>query len=280
MDYNVEKGNKYNYYVVAVHGVSGQESAPSNKDEVTFVAPLQLPYSNDFSEDQYGFEQNDWVLSTIVGKTALCNTGESGIFPDNYLSIAELNWFSIPEDVKKISISFKWRGTLQGIWYNSGIFFEVTNDRKTWHKLAYLTGNSGWKDYEISLNEYINSDFFQARFRLESNGAQDRFYTKTAYITDVKVDTASGEISIHEPIPYISSFHFTPNPANSYINITTSQEEPYQIAIYDMSGRAVFVQEHVTDGAFSVAHLPQGTYFIVASVKQHRVARKLVILKS
>jgi hypothetical protein len=44
-----------------------------------------------------------------------------------------------------------------------------------------------------------------------------------------------------------------------------------------MSGKAVFTQEHVNDGTLSVAQLPKGTYFIVASIKQHRVARKLVI---
>jgi len=276
VDYNVEKGVKYEYYVIAVHGVSGQESALSNKDEVTFVAPLQLPYFNNFSANKYGFEQSDWVMRNMLMKPSLCNTGGSSSFPDNYLSMAELDWFVIPEHVKNITISFKWGDTLKGIWYNTGMFFEVTNDRKTWHKLAYITGKSDWKDYEFSLNEYINSDFFQARFRIESSGAQS-LYTKIVYITDVKIDTISVGIPVNEPKPYISSFNFTPNPASSYIYITTDQDEPYQIAIYDMSGRAVFAQEHFNDGVLGIAQLPKGTYFVVASVKQHRVARKLVI---
>ena len=277
VDYNVEKGIKYEYYVVATHGLSGQQSAPSNKDEVTFVAPLPLPYSNNFSVNKYGFEQSNWVMKNMVGKPSLCNTGGSSSFHDNYLSIAELNWFPISASTENITVRFKWGGNLQGIWYNTGMFFEVTNDRKTWHKLAYITESSGWKDYEISLNEYINSDFFQARFRIESSGAQDRYYAKLGYITDVKIDNGSVGIPFHEPISYLSSFNFTPNPASSYINITTNQDEPYQITIYDMSGRAVFAQEHFHDGALIVTPLPKGTYFVVASVKQHRVARKLVI---
>ena len=278
IDHNVVKGSKYEYYVIAVHATTAQESAPSNKDKVTFVAPLQLPYFNDFSVNKYGFEQSDWVMRNMLNKPSLCNTAKSDKVPDNYLSIAELDWFSIPEDVKNITIHFKWCGNLIGIWDNTGMFFEVTNDRKTWHKLAYLTGNiPTWKNYEISLNEYINNDFVQLRFRLESSGSQNYTYTKIGYITDVKIDTGSVGIRINEPISYLSSFNFTPNPASSFINITTDQNEPYQIAIYDMRGKAVFSQEHFHDGALGVAHLPKGTYFIVASVKQHRVARKLVI---
>jgi hypothetical protein len=278
IDHNVVKGSKYEYYVIAVHATTAQESAPSNKDKVTFVTPLQLPYFNDFSVNKYGFEQSDWVMRNMVNKPSLCNTAKNDKVPDNYLSIAELDWFSIPEDVKNITIHFKWGGNLIGIWYNTGMFFEVTNDRKTWHKLAYLTGNiPTWKNYEISLNEYINNDFVQLRFRLESSGSQNYTYTKIGYITDVKIDTGSVGIPVHEPISYLSSFNFTPNPASSYINITTNQNEPYQIAIYDMGGRVIFTQEHVTDGVLNVAHLPKGSYFVVASVKQHRVARKLII---
>jgi hypothetical protein len=44
-----------------------------------------------------------------------------------------------------------------------------------------------------------------------------------------------------------------------------------------MSGKIIFVQENFSDGALNVANLNRGIYLIVASTKQHRVARKLVI---
>ena len=160
-DYEVETGKKYEYYVVAVN--NEQETAPSNTDEITFVAPLQLPYFNNFSENKYGFEQSDWVFRNANNKTALCNTGSDEKISDNYLSIAELDWFPIPANIKDISIRFKWRGNIVGIWswsgnwyfsgYNARMFFEVTTDRKTWHKLAYITGdNNSWKESVFSLN--------------------------------------------------------------------------------------------------------------------------------
>jgi hypothetical protein len=279
-DTDVEMGEKYEYYVIAVNN-NGEETAPSNTDEITFVKPLQLPYSNNFSENKYGFEQSDWVIRNKSGVNALCNTSGNGTFADNYLSIAELDWFPIPANTKNIAIRFKWTGNIRGIWssgHNAGMFFEVTTDRKTWHKLAYITGdNQNWSNHEFSLNQYINSGFFQVRFRLESSGSQEYPYTKLGFITDVKIVFESDTTSINENLSYISSFNFTPNPASTYINIETRQEEPYHIAIYDMTGKVIFAQDGFRDGTLNVAHLSRDAYLLVASKEQHRVARKLVI---
>ncbi|MCL1850125.1 MAG: M28 family peptidase [Bacteroidetes bacterium] len=279
IDTKVEVGEKYEYYVIAVNN-SGQETAPSNTDEITFVKPLQLPYSNNFRENKYGFEQSDWVFRNESGVSSLSNTSGNGTFTDNYLSIAELDWFPIPANTKNISICFKWTGDIRGIWssgHNAGMFFEVTTDRKTWHKLAYITGSNSWTEHQITLNPYINSNFFQARFRLESSGSQEYSYTKLGCITDVKIFFESNPINVKENLPYISSFNFTPNPASTYINVETRQEEPYHIAIYDMTGKVVFAQDGFRDGTLNIAHLSKGAYLLVVSKKQHRVARKLVI---
>jgi hypothetical protein len=281
-DYDVGIGNKYEYYVIANNNETSQETAPSNKDVIIFVEPLQLPYTNSFSDNKYGFEQSDWVLRNISGISSLCNTTGNGIFQDNYLSIAELDWLEIPKGTENISIRFKWRGNILGIgqyWNinNAGMWFEVTNDRKTWQKLAFISGNNNnWSDYEFSLNEFINSDFFQARFRLESSGAMTYSYRKIGYITDVEINYL---LSINEPkerSSYISSFIFSPNPTSEIINIITKQPEPYHISIYDMSGRVVFSQDGFRDGTLSVANLKVGNYLVVASTKQHRMARKLI----
>lgn len=276
VDKNVVVGNKYEYYVIAVDNQAGKETAPSNKDKITFVEPLQLPYYSDFSTNKYGFEQSDWKVVHIGGNRVLCNSGY-GYIPDNYLSIAELDWFPIPSDIENLSIRFKWAGDLTGIWHNTGLYFEVTNDRKTWHKLAYISGDVDWKYCEFSLNPYINSDFFQGRFRLESSGAGNRYYTKIGIIMDIEINFDPVGIREKENIPYISSFNFFPNPASTHINIVTKQQYPYHIAIYDMTGKIVFAQDNFKDGKLDVSRLNKGNYLIVASIKQHRFARKLVI---
>jgi hypothetical protein len=283
VDANVEIGKKYEYYVVAVK--NGQQSATSNKDEITFVKPLQLPYFNDFSTDKNGFEQSDWIVWMFGGKSSLCSP--STYSHDNYLSIAELDWFPIPYNTKNISIRFKWSGALMGMMYNpnygrwnnnAGMYFEVTNDRKTWHKLAYISGDSWeWKNCEFSLNNFINSDFFQTRFRIESSGTQEYINYKMGSITDFEIGDWLGINDAKKNVPYISLFNFMPNPANTYINITTNLQEPYHIAIYDMIGKIIFTQDNFSDGQLSVAHLSRENYLIVVSTKQHRFARKLVI---
>ena len=277
-DHDIEVGKKYEYCVIALG--NGKKTAPSNKDVVTFVKPLQLPYSNNFSIDKYGFEQSDWIIRNLAGKSTLSNTaGYGGFMDDNYLSIAELDWLSIPSNTENISIRFKWQGAIKGIWTNAGLYFEVTKDRKTWHKLALFTGlNDEWQECTFSLNEFINSDFFQARFRLESSGSPAYGpYPKLGYITDFEIVFDADTTGVKEPLPYISSFHFAPNPASSFINITTNQQEPYHIAIYDMQGKIIFAQEGFLDGELNVSRLYRGNYLIVASTKLHRVAKKLVI---
>jgi len=283
VDNNVEIGERYEYYVIAVN--NGEETALSNRDEITLVLPLQLPYSNNFSENKFGFEQSDWVLRNFQNKPSLCNTSAGGLFPDNYLSIAELDWFPILHNIENIAIRFKWRGTIKGmmgevfnyVGSNAGLWFEVTTDRKTWHKLAYFSGTyNSWKDYEFSLNAYKNSEFFQVRFRLESSGSMAWSYNKIGYITDIEINYTLGIDNAKAHPPYISTFNFTPNPASSFINIATNQQEPYHISIYDMAGRVVFAQDSFRDGTLSIAHLKSGNYLLVASTKQHRMARKFV----
>ena len=285
VDNNVEHGKKYEYYVTAISCDAQQESAPSNKENITFVAPLQLPYFNDFNANKYGFEQSDWVLRNTNGKSALCNTSGSENFHDNYLSIAELDWFSIPSNVENVTIRFKWKGNIRGIWnnttekwYNAGMFFEVTNDRKTWHKLAYISGDKpAWENLEFSLNQYIGSDFIQARFRLESSGSQSYAYTKIGYIADVKIDF-NGITGIQSPgQTYFKDLVIAPNPATGNVNITTFQTLPYEVSVYNLLGQRVFYQESFQDGSLDLSSLPKSVYMIKVSFEKHSIAKKVVL---
>ena len=126
------------------------------------------------------------------------------------------------------------------------------------------------------MNDYINSNFFQTRWRLESSGAQNHIYQKIGYITDIEINYLLGINEPHEHTSYISSFNFTPNPASSFINIVTNQPESYNISIYNMAGRVIFAQDDFTDGTLDIKRLQSGNYLLVASTKQHRMARKLI----
>jgi hypothetical protein len=278
IDNNVEIGNKYEYYVIAMNCDTRETSAPSNKDEVMFVEPLQLPYSNNFSANKYGFEQSDWVLRSVSGTSALCNTNGGANFSDNYLSFAELDWFSIPANTENITVRFKWQGTLNGIWYNTGLYFEVTNDRKTWHKLDYISSNAmGWKNCQFSLNDYIGSDFCQVRFRLESSGAENQFGQKVGYITDVQIDF-DGIIGISKPEPgYFKDLVIAPNPTTGIVNIKTFQELPYQVSIFSMTGQRVYQQDSFLDGDLNLSSLQSGIYMVRVAFHDHSIARKLVV---
>jgi len=278
LDFNVEVGSSYEYYVIAMSCEDREAGAPSNKEKVTFVEPLQLPYFNDFSENKNGFEQSDWVLRNVSGKGTLCNTAGAAYFSDNYLSFAELDWFSIPENTENVTVRFKWQGILNGIWKNTGLFFEVTNDRKTWHKLGYISSNAmGWKDCQFSLNQFIGSDFCQVRFRLESSGALNQTSQKIGYITDVQIDF-NGIIGIQEPEPnYFKDLVMAPNPTTGLVQITTFQELPYQVSVFNMSGQRVFQEDSFQDGNLNLSMLQSGVYIVRVAFYNHSIAKKLVI---
>jgi hypothetical protein len=128
IDYEVELGNKYEYYVTDL------SSAPSNKDEVKFVEPLQFPYFNDFSENKYGFEQSDCTLRDLLAHKTLCNIDHNRKISDNYLSIAEMDWFPVPNTTENISIRFKWQGNIIGEWYKVPSWYPVILEDRLYYR--------------------------------------------------------------------------------------------------------------------------------------------------
>jgi hypothetical protein len=274
-DEDVEIGKQYEYFVTDL------SSAPSNTETILFTAPLTIPYKNDFQENTNGFiiEPYNWVIrNESLDNRVLCNTEQNNeYFAPNYLSIVEMNWFSIPDSIENITFQFK-RAYNIPVWKEIGCTLEGTTDRKTWHKLAGFSGNENWKNFEVSLNEFIGSPFFQIRFRLESTGTSIHTTLRKLFkLDDVQIDFKDGNDIKKYESPYIKDLIVSPNPTIGDVTVTTFQENPYQIFVYDMLGKRLFYQDAFRDGRLDVSFLSRGTYLIVASLPGHRVAKKLVI---
>ncbi|MCL2041401.1 MAG: M28 family peptidase [Bacteroidales bacterium] len=282
VDTDVVNGAEYTYYVKGIHSGSGEESAPSNTDAVVCTPSLPLPYYNDFQTNTDGFmlQNSDWVvrMEGSEGNLVLSNTdaGNESI-GDNYLNMIEMNWFSVPGDIDNITLRLSAAYDLHGMWLNAACFLEVTTDRKQWHKLKRFSKTSSWKNYEVSLNEYIGAPFCQIRFRLESNGADDRIYKKVFKMDDVQIDF-SGATGIQQPQQtYFKDLVISPNPTTGKVNISTSQNIPYQISVYNMLGQRIFRQDDFRDGNLDLSSFPKGAYMIRVTIDRHSVARKVVV---
>ena len=288
-DNDVTEEQEYAYFVKAIHVETSMESATSNIDTIVFTSPLQVPYSNNFEVNSNGFiiRNSSWAIRNSSSNFMLSNAPNvSGnwSFSDNYFNIVELKWFSIPEDTENISLRFDGDYNIRnsisayGMPYlvNAACFLEITTDRKTWYKLARFHNNN-WCNYEISLNEYIGAPFVQIRFRLESFGPWTIRNTKQFNISNISINFRGVAIEKYEP-NYFKDLIIYPNPTNGNINITTFQEQHYEISVHDMLGKKVFQQANFQDGNLDLSFLPKGNYMIKVLNDRHSIAKKILIL--
>jgi hypothetical protein len=291
-DHNVTEGEEYAYFVKAIHSETSIESAASNIDTIVFTLPLQIPYFNNFETNSDGFviRNSSWVVRNNNANFILSNAAnsfENWSFSDNYFNIVELKWFSIHEDTTNIFLKFDCNYNIgnsisaYGMSYlvNTTCYLEITTDRKTWHKLAKFQRKINyWQHFEISLNEYIGSPFVQIRFRFDSFGPWTINNVKQFNIDNMSISFTSGlDIERYE-FNYFKDLIIYPNPTHGNINITTFQEQDYQIAVHDMFGKKVFQQNNFQDGNLDLFFLPKGNYMIVVSNEKHSIAKKILIL--
>ena len=198
---DTEIGVENTYYVKGVHADTGEESPASNRDYAMISSPLTLPYFNGFEENTNGIRLcPEWELTTsehYSGNTSL-TTGD--IF-QNHFSTAELRWFSIPDTVANISLSFYVKGTFNGTWHATNVFIEASTDRRSWDKLLKISKpgfGSVWQYRQVPLNQYIGENFVQIRIRVESSGEHYTNPVGKLYFDDIKLDYSAPSIPIPE----------------------------------------------------------------------------------
>ena len=197
---------------------------------------------------------------------------------DNILQIAELQWFSIPENIGDITLGFKIYKNTWGIWYyNVNVFVEVTTDRKTWHKVEQVSVNMGqWRDVSVSLNDYIGCEYVQARIRFEGSGhGISPSPNKYMLIDDLYIDFNTTGLQEHLSAERFS-LSVTPNPSTGIITVTTGIEHPYTVCVYNLLGIKILQKMISSDGTLDLTSLPEGTYFISADNGTDRITKRIV----
>jgi hypothetical protein len=220
IDTDVVNGTEYIYYVKGIHTGSGEESLESNRDSIAASLPMELPYFNDFEENINKWRTNcNWERTTSEHYSGNVSF-TSGNISINYFSTAELCWFSIPDTVTNISLSFYLKGNIISSAFTSSPsngFIEVSTDRKKWDKLMKISGNfTNWFFCQVSLNQYIGESFVQVRIRVESSG-QDRegYSVGELFFDDIDIN-----------------FTATPvKPAPENLRITSYSENPKQVRL-------------------------------------------------
>ena len=288
-DIAVAQNTEYEYFVTGIRD-DDFESAESNHDFAKASVPLTLPYNNSFETEEdlsdFRFYGEPWLLSSEnpqSGGSSITNTTATTL-SDNYLTLVELQWLSIPDTVTNISLRFYYRGILFSGWYNANynvnFFVEITTDRKKWDKLLKISGHNTkpWEQYEASLNDYIGSDFVQIRFRLESSGSDDYTYVKRIFLDNISLGNLPVQAIEKHEVSKLSDVHIFPNPSEGIFTITTGLDESYNIVVYNVSGNKVYEIDNFNDGQLNLNHLSQGVYYIKINTGNNSLAKKIVVM--
>ncbi len=268
------------YYVKGIH-VSGKESPASNQDSVFTIQELQLPVSYDFKGDTVEglfLNNNNWILDNWGSQNVLAAKTYTH---DNILQIIETQWFSIPDSVENVTLGLKIINSNFVSWspYNGNTYVEVTTDRKTWHKLAIVPQTlNGWKDVFVSLNDYIGSDYVQARVRYESSGEGEVLtWSRDIYIDDLFINFTPTSITPEFPTQENFDLSISPNPSYGIVTIKSGTKEEYSLSVYNVVGVKLFTNDHFTDGTLDLNYLPAGTYFISINNGVDMISKRIVI---
>ena len=268
------------YYVKGIH-VSGKESPASNQDSVFTIQELQLPVSYDFKGDTVEglfLNNNNWILDNWGSQNVLAAKTYTH---DNILQIIETQWFSIPDSVENVTLGLKIINSNFVSWspYNGNTYVEVTTDRKTWHKLAIVPQTlNGWKDVSVSLNDYIGSDYVQARVRYESSGEGEVLtWSRDIYIDDLFINFTPTSSTPEFPTQENFDLSISPNPSYGIVTIKSGTKEEYSLSVYNVVGVKLFTNDHFTDGTLDLNYLPAGTYFISINNGVDMISKRIVI---
>lgn len=172
---------------------------------------------------------------------------------------------------------------------NSDDFFELSVDTKysnQWEEIFidFSNANSNYYDRLTIFFDFGNGStdtWYFDDIRLESNAPDidcNGDVNGSAYYDDCEM-CVGGNSDIPENSCVVTDvqefdsddFHAYPNPANSWLNITTTQET----FLYHSTGQLIQVFSAATINTFDVSHLPAGVYYLISpnSTKKLAVAR-------
>lgn len=275
-DTDVTNGVLYQYFVTGVHATTHEESGKSNMDSIKLCHPLSLPYFNGFENgiDDFCFYDTNWCLTTEShsGTFSLSNDDKNSQSL-NYLTMAELQWFSIPSQESAAALRFYVKRNFNDY---AVLNVEASTDRTRWNKLSKITKGNGWKLCEVSLNDYIGEPYLQIRFRLEHAGQNNHTSQQRFFIDDLFIDYYN--VAIQEDIKEeVTNLQIVPNPSTGIIQISTGLKDTYSVFVYNIQGIKVLQKDSFTDGSLDVSQLAKGVYFVRIHSGNNSVAKKLII---
>ncbi len=209
IDYDVNNGTLYSYYVTAIYSDSGLESEPSNIVYVTPMPPISLPLLINFENGApYWNLEDTWgITSTSYHSPSHAITeSPNGNYQNNQENYATLNAFSL-QGYTAATLSFWTKYDIETNW--DFMWLEVSTNNSSWVQLAEFTGTQNtWVQKTYSLNQFLGEPFVRIRFHFFSDYTinRDGMYIDDFEITVEGTGYVTHNISIPRGWSGISSY--------------------------------------------------------------------------
>lgn len=273
IDYAVENGTQYSYFVTAIYSDTQEESDPSNTVTVTPAPPIEIPFAIYFEDGYSHFQiENGWNVTAEQYFEGSYSFSESpnGQYTNNLNSTATLTYFNL-EGYTSANVSFYNKYEIESNW--DYMWFEASKNGSIWTELEEFTGEQNtWILKEYDLSEYLDEPFVSLRFRFESDGSvvkQGMFIDNFAVIGE---KPTSGNEAISSIKPKIF-----PNPTQNSVNIVFGNGLTASIKVVNLSGQVVFEESFHESTSIGTISWPKGVYIIEIITADKKYAEKLIV---
>ena len=290
-DLSVENGVSYTYYIKALY-TDGGESDPSNSVSVTPIAPITLPYSEDFENGdgawsyknsaetwrwgiarELDMEDDEGNQTYFFGINSV--TGGDGVHTTDYLISPLINLLNF----SNVTLSFDY---LLRRYMNYDKLYVVyrtspTNDWTEIEELAKTGKWDSWTNYSINMPIGAMSDNLEIAFYYDDS---DEFAWGAA-IDNVQLFENTS--SVYD-LAFDKKINISPNPTNGEIEIRFIQENPSDvlISVFTMEGRKVLEKNYIRDLSefrkkILLGNHPKGIYNVRIISNNKTANRKITI---
>ena len=280
----------YNTYRVTAVYRSGEESGYSN--EVEILAPVSLPYQQDFESGAQGwkakFSIDGWSYGSenelgITGNEGMffginSATAGQGIHVKDYLYTPKIDL----AEYKEQTITLKFDYTLRRYMRYDHLYVVYRPDIESeWITLEELPppGNNAWvwEEKEIDLPQEALVDGMQIGFLY--NDSNEHAWGAGIDNISLSVNTTSiFDLALEV------GFETYPNPNNGNFELRLSLEQinPVKLSLRDMLGRAVWEEEFIpeaieTNRRVSIDNIAPGNYQLHVVSGKNEWSQKLVV---
>jgi len=286
IDTAVQNATPYSYYVTAVFLTTGNEGPASNKVTVAPMPELVLPYFEDYETGGwYWTTEYPWGLREGIFHSASFSLTESpdGNYASNMNASASLRDLDFT-GLLNVELGFYTKYYIEEDY--DYMYLEISLDGEEWEVLDSFTGfQYTWQEKVYSLNEYIDNEQVNIRFRFFSDSYQEE---NGMFIDDFTItyDAVGINESIQANFFRLEQNHPNPFTDETLIGFHLEKQGQAKLELFDAGGRYIktLIDQFMSEGYHEVkltrGSLRPGFYYYKLIFGEEIQTRKAIFVEN